>query len=734
MGERSAAAAVEDHRRRSWPWLPFYGLLTFLLLWPMSFELDRRLPDDSDALQNLWIVWWGATHLDLGYPKIFDANAYYPNPRPLAYSEPQFAQAMLSWPLFRWLENRVLSYNLLVALSLSLSAFAAHLLLREIVGSTWAAFVGAVVYAFSAYSFSQLARSQLVSLQWMPLALLCLHRFFDQDRRVHLLGFIVFSILLGLACFYYLQFYLVALAFLLPGYLLAYRSWQRGSVVLWLAASLAVIGAPLYLVALPYFELFHRYGFSGHADSYDLIRFFEPPAGSLLYGAFESQPSSLDQFLGFIALALAGVGLWNLWRERSRSERVVALAYLVLGVASFLLAAGPDVFVNGERWFPGPYRLLQLVKPLGNLRDPHRFSILVRLALSLFVAAGAAALVAKSGRRRGLVASLLAALLLGEQWSSRHTTGTEIPVGDAIPEAYRALAKQPTKGAVAELPVLPFRYIRFNTLESYFSTFHQRPILVGKPSFPPPSFELLRWELRGFPDRRSIVLLQSLGITQVLVHPKRWGDRGTHLLRILARSEELPLRERFPDRRDALWERYQLGAEQLHDLVPLGERGEARDCDCREIDRRSLVVAASGPYEPSLAIDGSPLTKWTTGGEQPKGSFFEIAFDRPRIPVRVEIEMAFPHDEFARNLEVNGFRGERFSRLNQIEDIWHTVELVRRLIDEPRGARLRYDLEPEEVDRIRLFIQVKEEGAPGWSIPEIHVYESTQPPPGGPAP
>jgi hypothetical protein len=189
MGERSAPAAVENDRRRSWPWLPFYGLLTLLLLCPMSFELDRRLPDDSDALQNLWIVWWGATHLDLGYPKIFDANGYYPNPRPLAYSEPQFAQALLSWPLFRWLDNRVLSYNLLVALSLSLSAFAAHLFLREIVGSTWAAFVGAVVYAFSAYSFSQLARSQLVSLQWMPLALLCLHRFFAQNRKVHLLGF-----------------------------------------------------------------------------------------------------------------------------------------------------------------------------------------------------------------------------------------------------------------------------------------------------------------------------------------------------------------------------------------------------------------------------------------------------------------------------------------------------------------------------------------------------------------
>ncbi len=725
MRERSTPAASE----RSWPWLPLYGFLTFLLLSPMSFELDRRLPDDSDALQNLWIVWWGATHLDRGYPGIFEANAYYPNPLPLAYSEPQFAQALLSWPLFHWLENRVLSYNLLVAVSLSLSAFAAHLFLRELVGSSFAAFVGAVVYAFSAYSFSQLARSQLVSLQWMPLALLCLHRFFAQSRKIHLVGFVIFSVLLGLACFYYLQFYLVALAFIVPGCFWAYRSWQRPKAVLWFLASLITIAVPLSLVALPYFKLFRRYGFTGHADSYDLIHFFEPPAGSLLYRAFDLKPSSLDQFLGYIALALAGLGLWNLWHERSRSQRIVALAYLVLGVASFLLAAGPDIIINGERFLPGPYRLLQLVKPFGNLRDPHRFSILTRLALSLFVAGGAARLVAGGRRRGALVASLLSGLILGEQWTPRHTSGTEIPVGDAIPEAYHVLAAQPMKGPVAELPVLPFRHIRFNTLESYFSTFHQRPILVGKPSFPPPAFELLRWELGGFPDRKSIVVLQSLGVEQVLVHPKRWGDRKAHYLRVLARRSELPLQERFSDRPDVLWERYELGAEQLHNLVPLAERGTSRTCDCREIDRSSLRVDASGKGDPSLAIDGSALTRWTTGGDQPEGSFFEIIFDRPRVPVRVEIEMAFPHDEFARNLEVNGFRGQRFWRLNQIEDVWHTVELIHQLVDDPSRARLRYDLEPLEVDRMRLFIHETEAGAPGWSIPEIHVYEASHMPP-----
>jgi hypothetical protein len=731
---KTSTVSTESRARRFWLFALLYAVLSFALLSPLSFHLDRRLPDDSDALQNLWIVWWGATHLERGYPGIFQANAYYPNPLPLVYSEPQISQALLSWPLFDGLDNHVLAYNLLVVLSLTLSAIGAHLLLRELVGSSGAAFVGSVVYAFSAYSFSQLARPQLVSLQWFPLALWSLHRFFARKRASSLAGLILFSVLLGLACFYYLQFYLVALGVLVPGYLLAYRAWERPNDLFRLSAAFAVVAVPLGLAAAPYFEIFHRYGFAGHSDSTDLFRMLTPPAGSLFYGWLGPVPSEPDLFLGFIALGLAGLGVVRLVRVPGREDRVVALAFLALGLLTLLFAAGPDLIWEGTRLGPGPYRLLQLVGPFGNLRDPHRFSVLTRLSLALFVAAGAER-IATYRSRRILVPVILAAVLLGEQWSPRRTRGTEIPVGAGIPDAYRALAAGTERGPVAELPVIPFGKIRRNTLESYFSTYHERPILVGKPSFPPPSFELLRWELRGFPDRKSIVLLRSLGVKQVLVHPKRWGRLRDHYLGALARrAEELPLQERFPDRDEPLWRRYDLGGEELHGVADLRETEPARDCRCREIDRASLKVDANGANDPRLAVDGDRSTRWTTGGFQQEGFFFEIAFDRPRAPVRIEIEMTFPYDEFARNLEVNGFRGDRFWRLRQVEDDRYAAELIHQLVDDPGRARLRYDLEPLEVDRVRLFIHETEDGAPGWSIPEIHVYESLDPPPESRAP
>jgi hypothetical protein len=126
---------------------------------------------------------------------------------------------------------------------------------------------------------------------------------------------------------------------------------------------------------------------------------------------------------------------------------------------------------------------------------------------------------------------------------------------------------------------------------------------------------------------------------------------------------------------------------------------------------------------PRRALDGDRTTKWTTGDTQKKGHFFEIAFDSPRRPVRIEMEMVYPYGEFPRHLEVNGYSGLAGRRMEQLEDVWYKVALVRQLVDDPAEARFRIDLEPATVDRLRMFIHVTEEGGEPWSIAEIHVYE-----------
>lgn len=705
-----------------------YCVLSVLLLAPMSFDLSTRLPDDGDALQGLWIVWWGASHLS-SPGDYFDANAYYPHPDGLVYSEPMVSESALAWPLFGWFQNRVLVINLLTILTMGLSALGFHWLAYELTGSHLGAFVGATFYAFNAYVFSHLAQLQLVSIQWIPLALLCLHRFFATSKRGYALGFVAFTMLVGLASFYYLLFFAVALVFVVPGSLRSLRfrlGWMDFAVLLPAACASAAI---LYWVSLPYRRVFDLYEFSGDPARLDLASFFTPPHGSLLYRNL-GPDGPLSYFLGYATLLLILVGWFR--SKASGAPKMPAKAtwwsYSLLGIFAFFCAAGPHVFFARHYLGRGPFQLLQLLGPYEKLREPPRFAVVVNLVVALLLARGVAALTRGRSRRVALATTAVAsALVIGEQWSPERTQGMEIPVGEDVPEVYRWLGAREEPGALAELPVRPFRQIRRTSMEAYFSTFHRRPILFAKPSFYPPAMELLQWELRDFPDEKSIALLQALDVRFAVVHPARWEMGRRVLLRRLGRlAPRVELLKRFPDREDALWREYQLGGEHLYRIDPSAPLsfGTPRACDCREIDRSTMKLDANGVTPPALAVDGNRHTKWTTAGGQEKGDYFEITFDRPRRPVRIEIEMASPYGEFPRNLEMNGYVGQRGFRLEQREDVAYTVELVRTLVSRPTEARLRYDLAPRTMDRLRLFIHRKEEATIDWSIAEIHVFES----------
>lgn len=710
-------------------WFGVYLAGAFLFLAPLSFHPTTRLPDDGDSLQNLWIVWWSATHWDLGYPGILDANGYYPHPRSLLFSEPQFAEALLSTPLFLTFENRVLVYNLLILLTLGLSALGAHWFVRELTGSNLAAFLGAVVYVYNGYTLSQLPRSQLVTLQWIPLALLCLHRFFSRKDWRYLVPFSVFSTLQGFASFYYLQFYLLLLGVLLPFYFAGSpRSLMARRFALVLASALAC-ALPIFFLVRPYLDLFRRYEFSSLPGSMDLLDFFTPAADNPFYAPFFPTPRFVLTFLGYGSLILAGFGLVRLARSTpSHLPLSLGAGYVLAGILGFLLAGGPELIVGGNHLGPGLFRALQLLGPFGSVRDPARFVILVRLSLSVLVALGTLSVLERFPQRRGIVSFLLALILAGEQLSPALTRGVEIPVGDSIPGAYIWAAAHPGKAPMVELPVRPFGLIRLNALEAYFSTHHRRPYLFGKPSVYPPAHELLRTELHRFPEPDTLELLSSLGVELAVVFHDRWSKedrphRERQLAEAVRRGSLVPL-ERFEGGDDETARRYALGPATVYALeAPVREPSTAA-CRCREIERTSFRLEASGLADPRLAIDGDRRTAWTTGPYQGKGSYFEIDFGRTRKPVRVEIELAYPYLELPRRLSINGFRGERFWRFRRLDDTADTLSLVEDLINEPSRARLRYDLEPMEVDRMRLFIESEPPSVPAWSVPEIHVFEA----------
>ena len=713
-------------------WFALYLSLAFALLLPLSAHPGSRLPDDGDAILTVWTLWWSATHLSAGYPEIFDANTFYPHPQGLLYSEPLLGQGLVAWPLFLISDNPVFATNVLMILTLALSALAAQLLFRELTGSTVGAVVGAIAYTFSAYSFSQLARIQLITLQWLPLALWCLHRYFTREKKGYLVGFAIFSTLQGLSCLYYLAFYVVGLGVLFPAYFWAYPAHRTARSLTWVGVSGLSIGGALALVTIPFLLLSRHYAFKGEPESYDLVGYLLPRSQNLLYRALDLHPMLVDHFVGYFVLLIALIGLIALTRKPRGEERAIGLAYLGVAALGFLLSAGPELSFAGIKLGAGPFALLQQLGPYQNLRAPDRFSLLVTLGVGVLVAYGVSQLLAR--RSRGVTVfgcALISTIVLAEHWSPLRIQGVAIPAGDNVPDVYPWLAETPDEGAVVELPLYPRERNRFFALYMFFSTYHKKPILFGRTSFYPPSVDHLAWQLRSFPDRDSIDLLRSQGVKTVVIHPGVWEEpeRGERLAQ-LKTFAGLQLSAIFPPLVGPQYKRFGLGGERVYRLEGEASPHPAQElCTPKdEIAPDNWTLKGSGEVPESLAIDRDSETAWKTDGQLPD-DYLLIDLGREETVAAAKLTFGYPYNEFPRHLVLrSGVEGEPFETVRYRDDLPTKFEMLESLRRKPQDAAITLRFEPRQARRLRMRVggQEYDYSLPDWQLRELFLYKSCE--------
>ena len=86
-----------------------------------------------------------------------------------------------------------------------------YLLARHLTGREWPSIVAGIVYAFTPYRFVHFPQIQLQSMEWFPLAFLCLHLFYERGERRYAAGVGVFVVIEALCCVYYAIFLVIAL-------------------------------------------------------------------------------------------------------------------------------------------------------------------------------------------------------------------------------------------------------------------------------------------------------------------------------------------------------------------------------------------------------------------------------------------------------------------------------------------------------------------------------------------
>jgi len=546
MLRRSMASALLDRpstppvteRRSSWAPSPALGRAELLLVvlagvvlalitsWPLVLHLPSRIaPDLGDPVRTAWQIAW-VGHAMLHDPlHLFNANAFYPHPLSLAFSDSLLGYGPAGF-FGSGTVAALVRYNLLFLFAWSLCFVGAYLLARELgLGRAGAGAAGAA-FAYAPYRVTEAGHLHVISSGGIPLALFLLLRGYrrwpisDRSRGLVLAGWLVSAWQVSLGFTLGLQYcYLLAVLALL-----ALLHWQRAGrsapprrLLAVTCIGIAALGLVAVYQARPYLKVAHDYP-TAKRTILEVKRYSAGPAALLaassenrvwsgVTSGMRAKVNSKNEsvfFPGGVVLVLALIGLAApLYTRRLRIGLAVAIA-----VCS-ILALGLGLTGAGY-----PYRLLYDYAPGWNgVRVPGRVFTLATLAYALLAGAGAQLLVQLAGawgRRRSLRAlSALAgaALVIGLVGEGAGHLGHPV-----VPQPARAEIGLP--GPIIDLPTDGAA----DRVWQYYSTDGFPRIADGNSTFDLPEEDDLRGGMAGFPDRASIEKLRYYGIRTAVLH------------------------------------------------------------------------------------------------------------------------------------------------------------------------------------------------------------------------
>jgi len=375
-----------------------YTVVALGMTWPLALGLGRDVPGDlGDALLNMWILAWGIDALpglltgSLSWTAFWNAPMFHPEPLALALSEHLLAQVLQGAPVYWLTGNIVLTYNLLFLSTYILSAVGTYLLVRDLTGDWRAGLISGLAFGFLPYRVAQISHLQVLSTQWMPLALWGLHRFIQHGSRRALVGGTAALVMLHWSCGYYILFFAPCVAaFCL------HELWRAGyirHVQRWVGLLIAgAVSLALTLpVLLPYLDVRATYGFQRGRE--EILSFsanlWALATGSQALTVWGSVMQAMpvpegEGFPGLTITALALVGLLHAaWQSRAGQPDPQPWGRTLLGGTALIWTG-----VNAAL-FAGTLAAGRVVFTLGPflVRATSSGRLLLRAALGLLVAA-----------------------------------------------------------------------------------------------------------------------------------------------------------------------------------------------------------------------------------------------------------------------------------------------------------------------------------------------------------
>ena len=472
-------------KRGCWWGLPsvIYLVAFCAMTWPAILSFNTHFfCDAGDGLQNVWNIWWvRKAILELHQSPWWTTWLHYPYGTTLLGHTLSPFNGLLAIPLSTVL-SQIQTYNALVILAFVLGGWTAFLLAHDVIGAYWPSVVAGFAFTFSGYHFAHAeGHLNLVSLQWVPLFVLCWLRLLREPSVKRGL-WAAATLALVILCDYYYFAYCVALGLLTSVWRVAetrdpfvlLRDPFRRALAAFVLCALVTSG----LLAIALLIQSARDPFVGVHDpaafSTDLLAPFVPGGHSAYRKVTESYWSSLrgnieesNVYLGLTVVALAA---WGFVRGRNAGFRDRWM-WLVLALVFFVASLGPRLVCGGRTLMGAhmPYALLEWAFPPLRLSGcPVRMMVVVALAVSVMAGAGLNAILRQKTKGR-FVFAILAASAVGLDLLPRAMTLTR----PEVPEWVYALRASEGPGGLLDLSGTN----GFQAL--YYQTIHGKPMAGG---------------------------------------------------------------------------------------------------------------------------------------------------------------------------------------------------------------------------------------------------------------
>ena len=489
-----------------------YLLLSLILSWPLTARLGTHLPYGGDAFQTIWDFYWLKNCLTEGSDPFYTNMMFAPEGISLALHDMTWLNSIPSVPLQMVLGNRILVFNILWLLSLSLSGYFMYLYARKHLGDGIPAFAAGCMFTFSTYHLHHGAQLGNMWIGWLPLFQLYLEE--SLSDRGHLKATGKAAIVLAVAGYthwYTAAFILFQLLFTFIWMAVTTRPFNWW--ITWRSIAVALGGAILLLpILLPamvqsgkveddYLKIEQRENYSADFGALVLPSQRHPVFGNCVKPAYSLMKGNITEtpiYPGWVMWILFLIAMFAPDPGKGR--------LLFLSICFLILALGtkPHAF-GGSINFPLPYAAFSHIPGLDFIRVPSRFIAPALVFLTLGAGYGLARISSKFQNicARNIFTVLIILLALFD------TTIIPMPTRDAsaYSEFYTKLAKEEGSPLIFDYPAYTYQeYV-------YYQTIHGKPTILGYSTYTPP--EKMQWLLTLNEEPWKA---EELGIRYVIFH------------------------------------------------------------------------------------------------------------------------------------------------------------------------------------------------------------------------